>query len=399
MFEEDAVARMEELGHRFFVFVNAETERVAILYRRDDGDFGLIEPVVGGDYTKRGAARTEHAGASLVGAPLRLHRAAVGTARSGTTVARRTMPRMLPDGRRLGAHLPLGAGMVKAVDRAHEIGADALQIFADNPTAWRRRAEPPSRAAGLRELPDRARHRADRHPRLVPGQPGRARGGLLRALGRAARQRAASGARVPAAASSTSTSDRIAAPASRPGRAAWPTGSPSTLAEVDDGPDAAMVVLENSPGSGFGLGTDVAELAGDRSTPPLARGVAVASGSGFCLDTAHAWAAGIDVGEPAAIDAFLDDFDDRIGLERLVMLHLNDSKSERGSRLDRHEHLGAGRIGVRRPAPPAPPPGAGPRDLLPRDARAWTRATTRSTSHGPTTSPPAARCRRSLQKR
>ncbi len=67
---------------------------------------------------------------------------------------------------------------------------------------------------------------------------------------------------------------------------------------------------------------------------------------GFCLDTAHAWAAGIDVGEPGAIDAFLDDFDQRIGLERLVMLHLNDSKSERGSRLDRHEHLGAGRIGV-----------------------------------------------------
>ena len=52
MFEEDAVAAMEELGHQFFVFVNAETERVAILYRRQDGDYGLIEPVVGGDYTQ-----------------------------------------------------------------------------------------------------------------------------------------------------------------------------------------------------------------------------------------------------------------------------------------------------------------------------------------------------------
>ena len=52
MFEEDAVAAMEELGHQFFVFVNAETERVAILYRRDDDDYGLIEPVVGGDYTQ-----------------------------------------------------------------------------------------------------------------------------------------------------------------------------------------------------------------------------------------------------------------------------------------------------------------------------------------------------------
>lgn len=54
MFEEDAVARMEELGHSFFVFVNAENERVAILYRRSEGDYGLIEPVVGGGYTKGG---------------------------------------------------------------------------------------------------------------------------------------------------------------------------------------------------------------------------------------------------------------------------------------------------------------------------------------------------------
>jgi len=52
MFEEDAVERMEELGHQFFVYVDAENERVAILYRRDDGNLGLIEPIVGGEYTK-----------------------------------------------------------------------------------------------------------------------------------------------------------------------------------------------------------------------------------------------------------------------------------------------------------------------------------------------------------
>lgn len=51
MFEEDAVARMEELGHEFFLFVNAENERLALLYRRRDGDYGLIEPTIGGAYT------------------------------------------------------------------------------------------------------------------------------------------------------------------------------------------------------------------------------------------------------------------------------------------------------------------------------------------------------------
>jgi deoxyribonuclease-4 len=116
------------------------------------------------------------------------------------------------------------------------------------------------------------------------------------------------------------------------------------LAEVDDGPDAAMIVLENSPGSGFGLGVDVAELAGIADAA-AARGLP-ARRIGFCLDAAHAWAAGIDLSERVTIDAFLTDFDDRIGLERLVMIHLNDSKSELGSRLDRHEHLGAGRIGA-----------------------------------------------------
>ena len=46
MFEEDAMAQMEELGHAFFVFLNAESESVAVLYRRRDGSFGLIEPVL-----------------------------------------------------------------------------------------------------------------------------------------------------------------------------------------------------------------------------------------------------------------------------------------------------------------------------------------------------------------
>jgi ribosome hibernation promoting factor len=56
MFEEDAIGEMEELGHQFFVFVNAETERVAILYARQDGNYGLIEPVVGGEYTLKGSS-------------------------------------------------------------------------------------------------------------------------------------------------------------------------------------------------------------------------------------------------------------------------------------------------------------------------------------------------------
>ena len=46
MFEEDAIVRMEELGHAFFVFLNAETDRIGVVYRRGDGAYGMIDPVV-----------------------------------------------------------------------------------------------------------------------------------------------------------------------------------------------------------------------------------------------------------------------------------------------------------------------------------------------------------------
>jgi putative sigma-54 modulation protein len=54
MFEEDAIAQMEELGHAFFVFLDAETEQIAVVYRRADGNYGLIQPVL---ERRRGAAR------------------------------------------------------------------------------------------------------------------------------------------------------------------------------------------------------------------------------------------------------------------------------------------------------------------------------------------------------
>jgi putative sigma-54 modulation protein len=59
MFEEDAIAEMESLGHAFFIFVNAENERLNLLYRRNDGDYGLIEPLVAGTYTPGRGTRAQ----------------------------------------------------------------------------------------------------------------------------------------------------------------------------------------------------------------------------------------------------------------------------------------------------------------------------------------------------
>jgi deoxyribonuclease IV len=65
-----------------------------------------------------------------------------------------------------------------------------------------------------------------------------------------------------------------------------------------------------------------------------------------CLDTAHVFAAGYDITSEAAIKKTFREFDRTIGLERLAAIHVNDSKTARGSRVDRHEHIGKGKIGL-----------------------------------------------------
>ncbi len=127
------------------------------------------------------------------------------------------------------------------------------------------------------------------------------------------------------------------------------------------------IVLENGSGGGFGMGTTIEELAAidravrDAGVPPARLG--------FCLDAAHLWGAGYPIDTAAGVDEVLAAFDEQIGLDRLVMVHLNDSRSERGSRADRHEHVGAGRIGGEGLARLLSHPEAGARRLHPRDAR------------------------------
>ena len=232
--------------------------------------------------------------------------------------------------------------MVKAVERAHTIGANALQVFADNPTAWRRRAEPPHELPAFRErlvaydIAPVAIHA----PYLInlagPDETFYARS--VSVLAHDLRAAPGFGARYFNVHIGSHMDTGVDA-----GVARVAEGIRLALVEVEDAADSTMVVLENAAGSGYGLGSDVTELAA------IAEAVdahGIRSGRvGFCLDTAHAWGAGIDLADPIETDRFLDDFDARIGLERLVMIHLNDSKAERGSRLDRHEHVGAGRIG------------------------------------------------------
>ncbi len=109
------------------------------------------------------------------------------------------------------------------------------------------------------------------------------------------------------------------------------------------GGEHPLVVIENSSGGGDAVAVRIEDLA-ELLDVCGARGID--GGLAFCLDTAHLWGAGYDISDPAEIDRVLESFERLIGLDRLAMIHLNDTVSALGSRHDRHTHLGEGRIGA-----------------------------------------------------
>jgi deoxyribonuclease-4 len=100
-----------------------------------------------------------------------------------------------------------------------------------------------------------------------------------------------------------------------------------------------QILVENTSGQGSALGAELEEI-GEliRALPELTLGV--------CLDTAHLFAAGYDLRRPDDVEETLARVHTWIGLERVKVIHLNDSRSPLGSRIDRHQHIGRGRIGM-----------------------------------------------------
>jgi deoxyribonuclease-4 len=111
------------------------------------------------------------------------------------------------------------------------------------------------------------------------------------------------------------------------------------FAEADDA-RSVMVLLETTAGQGTGLGISFEELAYIINNSTYNKRL------GVCFDTCHAFAAGFDLSSEAGYEKTFADFDKLIGLERLKFFHLNDSKKGLGSRVDRHEHIGKGKIGL-----------------------------------------------------
>ncbi len=99
------------------------------------------------------------------------------------------------------------------------------------------------------------------------------------------------------------------------------------------------ILLENTSGMGTAIGSRLEELAAIlEAVPDLPLGV--------CLDTAHLFEAGYDIRSEAGLEHTLQSIECTVGLERVFVVHANDSKTPLGSRVDRHQHIGRGRIGL-----------------------------------------------------
>jgi deoxyribonuclease-4 len=257
---------------------------------------------------------------------------------------------------RIGVHLELGRGLRVAATRAEEIGAGTVQVFVDNPTAWKRRNAPPRHLDLFRErmaaldISPVAVH-ASYLVNLAGPDPG-FRASSIEVLAAEMIAAIGYGGRLVNVHTGSHRDTSVAAGIERVATAAAEVLRRARQGAKDvakRSPDGAvrepMLVLENAAGGGWSVGSSIEELAqiADRAA---ALGVA-AERLGFCLDVAHAWGAGMAMDDPDAIDAWLDRFDRELGLARLALIHFNDSQSERGSRTDRHQHVGAGRIGQR----------------------------------------------------
>jgi deoxyribonuclease IV len=235
---------------------------------------------------------------------------------------------------RIGLHVHVAGGYVKAVEHAKVAGCSALQVFSTNPRSYRTTTIDLAALEAFAQL----RRDADLNPCAIhtpylinlASADQKIAEGSLRLLQNDLAVAARGGMRfVNTHLGSYGTRDRNEA------MAAICAALGTALAAIE--PDV-FLVLENSAGSGNLVGGTLEELGTiirEVAHPQLA----------VCLDTAHAWASGYAIDSGAGVERFLELADREIGLERIVMFHLNDTEVALGAGRDRHWHIGEGRIG------------------------------------------------------
>jgi len=237
----------------------------------------------------------------------------------------------------LGAHFSIAGGLHKAVFTASEYGCSALQIFTKNASTWKERRlsshdieqfDVARKQSGVESIcshtsylinlasPERSQYK--RSIKALEHE-------LVRSF-------------------QLSIPYVIMHPGSHMG-----TGEDNGLCRIAQGINTIFdrtsnitcrLLLETTAGQGSNLGYTFEQLA------QISDMVEAKERIGFCLDTCHVFVAGYDLRTKTAYQETIQAFDRVIGLDRLCVIHLNDAKKGLGSRIDRHEHIGEGAMGI-----------------------------------------------------
>jgi deoxyribonuclease-4 len=241
--------------------------------------------------------------------------------------------------KRIGIHLGTAGGASNAVERAREIGANTFQIFSSSPRMWRAPKVDPKQAARMREL----RAKLDVGPLVIHtsylvnvcSQTEEVREKSVAAFRGEIERALALGAEYlvlhPGSWKGLTRDEGLKLAAESITRAidglAW-QGTPF------------HILIENTAGAEFSLGGSFEQVA------ELVERLKVSAPMGVCLDTCHTYVAGYDLVSSEGYEQTVAQVAATIGLDAVRVWHMNDAKAERGSKLDRHEHIGQGTMGI-----------------------------------------------------
>jgi deoxyribonuclease-4 len=234
----------------------------------------------------------------------------------------------------IGGHVSSSGGIHTAIDRIEAIGGNAVQVFTQSPRMWRPTAHDPESLERFRERRREAR-------------VGYALCHALYLLNLASPDDELYSKSVTALLATVDVARAIEADVvfhvgSHLGAgfdAGLERALPALARALEQAAGETWLLVENSAGAGGTIGRSVEELAA------IVDGLGRPAGLGLCLDSCHLWVSGVDVSKRRAVDAVLAEVDERIGLDRLRALHVNDSATPLGSNRDRHANLGEGLIG------------------------------------------------------
>jgi deoxyribonuclease IV len=237
----------------------------------------------------------------------------------------------------LGAHMSVSGGLSSAFERARSIGINTMQVFTKNQNRWEQKPAAPEeiarwfaaqQATGISQVVSHAAYLINMGS---PDEPlwNRSVNAMIDELTRAEQLGILGVVVHPGAHMGAGEGAGIARIIAALDRAHAATAGYRTL-----------TLLESTAGQGTALGYRFEQLQAMRD------GASEPDRIAFCFDTCHVFAAGYDIRTPETYAATVAEFDRVLGLERLKCFHFNDSKKGLGARVDRHDHVGTGMLGL-----------------------------------------------------